>query len=132
MIRIITGVASTCGNMASLNRLARCSGCTFNVNVPLVPNGIWRTQLSSTCGVIRPTLISGDFFVSIPEADIHILKYIIYDWNDEQSLKNLAGGATKDGHAVRPAAQCLSLRLLLVIDTLVSKLPELYLNFRTA
>jgi hypothetical protein len=56
--------------------------------------------LSSTCGVIRPTLISGDFFVSIPEADIHILKYIIYDWNDEQSLKNPAGGATMDGHAV--------------------------------
>jgi hypothetical protein len=27
MIRIITGVASTCGNMASLNRLAGCSGC---------------------------------------------------------------------------------------------------------
>jgi hypothetical protein len=84
--------------------------------------------LSSTCGVIRPTLISGDFFVSIPEADIHILKYIIYDWNDEQSLKNPAGGATMDGHAVCSAS---SLRLLLVIDTLVSKLPnaiELYLS----
>jgi len=45
-------------------------------------------------------MISGDYFVSIPEADVHILKYIIYDWNDEQKLKNPAGGATMDGHAV--------------------------------
>jgi hypothetical protein len=36
-----------------------------------------------------------------------------------------------DGHAVWPATQCSSLRLPLVIDTLVSKLPnaiELYLS----
>ena len=44
MIRIVTGVASTCGNMASLNRLARCSGCTRNADVPLAPNGICRIQ----------------------------------------------------------------------------------------
>jgi hypothetical protein len=50
-------------------------------------------QLSSTCGVIRPTLVSGDFFVSAPEADIHILKYIIHDWNDERSLKILSNRA---------------------------------------
>ena len=30
--RIITGVASTCGSMASLNWLARCSGCTCNID----------------------------------------------------------------------------------------------------
>ena len=102
------------GNMASLNRLARCSGCTCNVNVPLVPNGIWRTQLSSTCGVIRPTLISGDFFVSIPEADIHILKYIIYDWNDEQSLKILLAVRRwmvtrfDQPRSARPCVCCLS------------------------
>ena len=46
MIRIITGVASTCGSMASLNRLARCSGCTCNIDLPLAPNGICRIHSS--------------------------------------------------------------------------------------
>ena len=36
IIRIIAGVASTCGNMASLNRSARCSGYTRNVWRPNV------------------------------------------------------------------------------------------------
>ena len=40
MIRIMTGVASTCGRMASLNRLARCSGSTRSVDVPFAPSGI--------------------------------------------------------------------------------------------
>ena len=46
IIRIITGVASTCGNMASLNRLARCSACTRNADVPLAPNGIRRISFA--------------------------------------------------------------------------------------
>jgi len=36
IIRIIAGVASTCGNMASLNRSARCSGYTRDVWRPNV------------------------------------------------------------------------------------------------
>jgi hypothetical protein len=32
--------------MASLNRSARCSGCTRNVDVPLAPNGICRIHSS--------------------------------------------------------------------------------------
>jgi hypothetical protein len=37
---IITGVASTGGNIASLNRLARCSGLTTRLNEPLAPVGM--------------------------------------------------------------------------------------------
>jgi SAM-dependent methyltransferase len=37
--------------------------------------------LASRCHVI-----AGDFFVTVPEADIHILKSIIHDWDDEQSI----------------------------------------------
>src|SRR5664279_5824387 len=40
MIMIITGVARTGGNIASLNRLARCSGVTTSWNKPLAPDGI--------------------------------------------------------------------------------------------
>jgi Transcriptional regulator len=45
----------------------------------------------------RVEKVSGDFFVSIPvEADIYLLKFILHDWNDAQSvaiLGNLAKSA---------------------------------------
>src|ERR1035437_3337575 len=53
MIKIMTGVASTCVSIASLNRLARCSGSTRSVNVPFAPSGIWRIQLSPTCPALH-------------------------------------------------------------------------------
>jgi hypothetical protein len=43
-------------------------------------------------------LITGDFFKSIPEADVYVLKHIIHDWNDEKSieiLKNVHASASK-------------------------------------
>jgi SAM-dependent methyltransferase len=49
--------------------------------------------LSSRCRVV-----AGDFFVAVPEADIHILKYIIHDWDDEQSISILSNCA----RALRP------------------------------
>jgi SAM-dependent methyltransferase len=44
--------------------------------------------LSSRCKVLE-----GDFFKAVPEADIHILKYIIHDWDDEQSVRILSNCA---------------------------------------
>jgi len=45
----------------------------------------------------RVEKVSGDFFSEIPvEADIYLMKFIIHDWNDEQSvtiLENLAKSA---------------------------------------
>ena len=45
----------------------------------------------------RVETVSGDFFAEIPvEADIYLMKFIIHDWNDEQSvtiLQNLAKSA---------------------------------------
>jgi hypothetical protein len=38
--RIMMGVASTGGSIASLNRLARCSGLTTSVKLPLARGGI--------------------------------------------------------------------------------------------
>jgi hypothetical protein len=47
----------------------------------------------------RTALVSGDFFREIPVvADIYLMKFIIHDWNDEQSvaiLSNLAKSAPK-------------------------------------
>ena len=44
--------------------------------------------LSSRCHVVE-----GDFFVAVPEADIHLLKHIIHDWDDEQSILILSNCA---------------------------------------
>lgn len=45
----------------------------------------------------RVATVSGDFFAEIPvEADIYLMKFILHDWNDEQSetiLKNIAKSA---------------------------------------
>src|ERR1700676_2232323 len=45
---IMIGVARTGGNMASLKRLARCSGATTRTNEPLAPTGIDRMGFAST------------------------------------------------------------------------------------
>src|SRR5580704_6542320 len=48
---IITGVANTGGNVASLKRLARCSAVTTSVNEPLAPTGMAAMRL---CSLRRP------------------------------------------------------------------------------
>src|SRR5262249_46523944 len=55
MIMIITGVARTGGNVASLNRLARCSGVTVRLKAPRAPTGIDNICLCSIrcCGLLE-------------------------------------------------------------------------------
>jgi len=40
-------------------------------------------------GMHEASLVTGDFFKSVPEADVYILKHIIHDWNDEKSIEIL-------------------------------------------
>jgi SAM-dependent methyltransferase len=49
--------------------------------------------LSSRCRVVE-----GDFFKNVPEADLYILKSIVHDWDDQQSIKILRNCA----RALRP------------------------------
>jgi SAM-dependent methyltransferase len=54
--------------------------------------------LSARCEVIE-----GDFFEAVPAADLYIVKHIIHDWNDEQSvhiLTNCAKALRKNGRVV--------------------------------
>jgi len=44
--------------------------------------------LASRCQVVE-----GDFFESVPEADIHILKWVVHDWDDAQSVRILTNCA---------------------------------------
>jgi hypothetical protein len=37
----------------------------------------------------RSTAIAGDFFESVPEGDLHLLRFILHDWNDEDCVRIL-------------------------------------------
>ena len=38
----------------------------------------------------RFSAISGDFFQAVPAADLHILKLVLHDWSDDESIRILA------------------------------------------
>jgi SAM-dependent methyltransferase len=66
--------------------------------VPRAKAAIAEHGLSLRCHVLE-----GDFFVSVPEADIHLLKHILHDWDDEQSiliLSNIAHRLKPNGRVV--------------------------------
>jgi hypothetical protein len=61
--------------------------------VPHAQSAIAERGLTSRCEVLE-----GNFFISVPEADIFLLKYIIHDWDDDQSILILLNCA----RALRP------------------------------
>jgi SAM-dependent methyltransferase len=52
--------------------------------VPRAEAALAKRGLSSRCRVV-----GGDFFESVPEADLYVLKSIIHDWDDQQSVEIL-------------------------------------------
>jgi SAM-dependent methyltransferase len=61
--------------------------------VPRAQAAIAERGLASRCHVFE-----GNFFLSVPEADIFLLKHIIHDWDDDQSILILSNCA----RALRP------------------------------
>ncbi len=41
----------------------------------------------------RVSVVAGDFFQSVPLADLYLLKYILHDWDDESCVKILSNCA---------------------------------------
>jgi len=78
--------------------------------------------LSSRCRVME-----GDFFKSVPDADLCILRRIIHDWDDEQSIRilsNCARALRKNGKVVLlervlPEDECSSQTALADLNMLV-------------
>jgi predicted O-methyltransferase YrrM len=65
---------------------------------PQARSAVAQLGLSSRCRVV-----AGDFFEAVPEADIHVLKLIIHDWDDEQSariLSNCARALRRNGRVI--------------------------------
>jgi hypothetical protein len=51
----------------------------------------------------RVQTVAGDFFESVPAADVYILSFILHDWNDEDCrriLRNIAGAANPGARLV--------------------------------
>jgi SAM-dependent methyltransferase len=78
----------------------------------------------------RCELMSGDFFEVVPEGgDLHLLKQVVHDWNDERAarlLQNCHGALTRDGKLLlvemvipsdnRPSpAQAMDLNMLVLL-----------------
>lgn len=66
--------------------------------VPRAEAQLTKLGLSSRCRAV-----AGDFFDSVPEADLYILKIILHDWDDQQSvtiLRNCARAMRPNGRVV--------------------------------
>ncbi len=66
--------------------------------VPRAEAALAELGLLSRCQVI-----AGDFFEDVPDADLYILKHILHDWDDDQSLtilRNCARGLRGNGRVV--------------------------------
>jgi hypothetical protein len=51
----------------------------------------------------RVRAVPGDFFQSVPAADVYILSFVLHDWNDEECrriLRNIASAASPGAHLV--------------------------------
>jgi hypothetical protein len=66
-----------------------------------LPDLIERVRPSLASG--RLEAVGGDFFESVPEADLYLLKLILHDWTDAQSeaiLANICKAIRPGGHVV--------------------------------
>ena len=57
----------------------------------------------------RSTALVGDFFASVPEADLYLLKHILHDWDDAQAVRILANCR----RAMRPGGRVIVIEQLL-------------------
>jgi SAM-dependent methyltransferase len=66
--------------------------------VPRAEAALAKLGLASRCRAV-----AGDFFDSVPEADLYILKVILHDWDDQQSInihRNCARAMRPNGRVV--------------------------------
>jgi hypothetical protein len=75
--------------------------------------------MSSRCGAV-----AGDFFESVPEADLYLIKSVIHDWNDEQSIRILSNCSRN----LRADGRVLVIETLLPEDDRPSSAPLIDIN----
>jgi len=73
----------------------------------------------------RCELVSGDFFAAVPEgADLHLLKQIVHDWDDERATRLLRNCH----HALNPGGTLLLVEMVIPLDNRPSPAQAMDLN----
>jgi SAM-dependent methyltransferase len=73
----------------------------------------------------RCDLVSGNFFEAVPEgADLHLLKQIVHDWDDERATRLL----TNCHRALAPAGKLLLVEMVVPADNRPSPAQAMDLN----
>jgi SAM-dependent methyltransferase len=68
------------------------------------------TAAAAALGLVkRSKVLVGDFFASVPEADLYLLKHILHDWSDQQAVSILKNCR----RAIRPGGRVIVVELLL-------------------
>jgi hypothetical protein len=68
------------------------------------------TAAASALGLAeRSTALAGDFFASVPEADLYLLKHVLHDWDDGQAVRILENCR----RAMRPRGRVIVIELIL-------------------
>ena len=79
-----------------------------------MPNVVARaTENLAAAGLTeRTTVVGGDFFASVPEADIYVMSFILHDWSNADSLRILRNIA----RVAAPGARLVLLEALMPED----------------
>jgi hypothetical protein len=86
----------------------------------------------------RLSAVAGDFFESVPEADLYLLRYILHDWDDESCiriLRNLRRALRAGGRVLiletvigdigePPAAPSMDINMMVVLGGRERRVPE--------
>lgn len=73
----------------------------------------------------RMTGMAGDFFEEIPAADIHLLKFVLHDWNDD-SCKRILRNVRR---AMRPGARLMIVEMTVDQNQLTAALMDVAMMF---
>jgi hypothetical protein len=88
-IHVLADIGGGNGSLISavLQRYPKLKGLLFELGHVVKRT---RERLKAHCVDDRCSVIEGDFFESVPSgADTYLLRHIIHDWNDEQSVQIL-------------------------------------------
>jgi O-methyltransferase domain len=89
-----------------MRKNAALKGIIFDLPM-VIPSA---TAAASEAGLAkRAKAIGGDFFESVPEGDLYLLKYILHDWGDEECLTILRNCR----RAAKPGARLVVVEQLL-------------------
>jgi len=109
--KLVVDIGGASGTLiaALLNRNPALTGTILERPhvLPRAKAAIAERDLSLRCSVVE-----GDFFVAVPEADIYLLKSIIHDWDDDRSIRILSNCA----RALRPKGRIVLIERLLPDD----------------